>query len=384
MNNSSAPLQRENVVIDVLATVISLALKGFAIFTLPLIYTILTPTHPGPLFDRVSERLGNFLFAIIVELALAALAFFIYVMFNAQEDAKKSVHFRHPGRVATSIHSSTNIKSLTLARQRNQSIIRRPGTADQETILLMYDLGMVFLFIVSIVVGMLSCGLLMVPFWFLLHRFRRKAIAKLAALTAPTANMARAADNRAPVLLLRSFVDDSIPLFAWRSQSNTLEDLLEARLNRHGPVITLGRPGEQLPPTGAAREYILHNHWQVKITELLQQSRLVVLIAGISQGIGWELDQIVREGLLSKTIIVFPPKEQSEIELCWRYVCGRLRTVIQDQALNEPANGIIVLAFQNQNIVAIDSESKNGEEYIVAVDYALTIASLAQGINDPR
>ncbi len=43
----------------------------------------------------------------------------------------------------------------------------------------------------------------------------------------------------------------------------TLEEAAEKILNAWGPVIAIGRPGEGLPPAGAAREYVAGDAWQV-------------------------------------------------------------------------------------------------------------------------
>jgi hypothetical protein len=40
------------------------------------------------------------------------------------------------------------------------------------------------------------------------------------------------------------------------SEARTLEDVVEIALRQFGPVVAIGRPGESLPPTGAAREYV--------------------------------------------------------------------------------------------------------------------------------
>ena len=70
-------------------------------------------------------------------------------------------------------------------------------------------------------------------------------------------------DTRPPVILLRSFGDDVIgvdrsptvntPLSSWDSKALTLEEVIERALWIAGPVIAIGKPGEKLPPAGAAR-----------------------------------------------------------------------------------------------------------------------------------
>ena len=75
----------------------------------------------------------------------------------------------------------------------------------------------------------------------------------------------RRLDARSPVLLLRSFVDDNLPLekryrlfsflFTAR-EALTLESFVVDQMWRWGPVLAIGKPSEHLSPLGAAREYI--------------------------------------------------------------------------------------------------------------------------------
>jgi len=89
----------------------------------------------------------------------------------------------------------------------------------------------------------------------------------------------RRGDTRPPVILLRSFSDDVIgvdraptvntPLSSWDAKALTLEEVIERALWRAGPVVAIGRPGEKLPPAGAAREYVLDGEWQARVGELI-------------------------------------------------------------------------------------------------------------------
>ena len=99
---------------------------------------------------------------------------------------------------------------------------------------------------------------------FLLFRRAKKHLA-------PSAATARSRDNRPPILLLRSFRDDEtrVLLSGWSASpwgtNTTLEELVVDCLAGHGPVVAIGRPGEALPPLGAAREYVDHGSWQQRV-----------------------------------------------------------------------------------------------------------------------
>lgn len=105
-------------------------------------------------------------------------------------------------------------------------------------------------------------------------------------------------DQRKPIVYLRSFHHDSpeIPLddfrivagvdFRWGASS---EEKLVTALQKTGPIVAVGRPGETLPQLGAIRFYFSDDEWQEKVLELMSLSRFVILQAGHSKGTEWEM-----------------------------------------------------------------------------------------------
>lgn len=100
------------------------------------------------------------------------------------------------------------------------------------------------------------------------------------------------------VLYLRSFKDDSSvagQTFLWLLTSAivqgwaTDEERLAGVFRPFGALVAIGEPGERLPLPGAARQYVDHPEWQRLVTEMMKESRLVVLRAGLSEGLLWEL-----------------------------------------------------------------------------------------------
>jgi hypothetical protein len=128
---------------------------------------------------------------------------------------------------------------------------------------------------------------------------------------APSGDQIQARDDRPPVLLLRSFGDDMIHLVGeqWRS----FEEILTKQLWQIGPVVAIGRPGEPLPPLGAAREYVSNEAWQERLKELTDAAQLIVLIPGRTEGVRWEIRRILSVGKLSRAVIVVPPLPDEEI-----------------------------------------------------------------------
>jgi TM2 domain-containing membrane protein YozV len=115
-----------------------------------------------------------------------------------------------------------------------------------------------------------------------------------------------ARDTRPPVVYLRSFEADSElvlrPAGFWSKVSNVLfgymvtfspEQELAEILNRVGPVIAIGKPGEPLPELGAARLYVSDADWKAKVTEMIARSRLVVIRTGSTPNLQWEIEQTI-------------------------------------------------------------------------------------------
>jgi hypothetical protein len=145
-------------------------------------------------------------------------------------------------------------------------------------------------------------------------------------------NRAKAIDVREPILLLRSFGDDTTPLERTSDQRSwmrsvvspaiwTLEETIEQILGDHGPVIAIGRPGESVPPTGAAREYLDGDRWQKRVEELIGEARLVAVILGETEGLRFEYEALLRLGVLQRMILVVPPRQPEELSLRWRRLC---------------------------------------------------------------
>lgn len=105
------------------------------------------------------------------------------------------------------------------------------------------------------------------------------------------------------VLLLRSFEDEELvdprPLNFFQQR---YEENLIRVLNKLGPVITVGRPGDDLGFSGAARFYVSDDNWQQAIRYLMTHTAAVVIIVGGTGGLWWEiataLECVSRERLL--------------------------------------------------------------------------------------
>lgn len=128
-------------------------------------------------------------------------------------------------------------------------------------------------------------------------------------------------DSRAPIVFLRSFADDQVELP--NSKRMASDKLLQPGTRRQnldrlvlqegfavGPVVTLGKPGEPLPPYGAARGYFDHQDWQQAVTKVCGDAKAIIMCLDESDagGVWWEVNLIAQQDLLKKTLFLVHPR----------------------------------------------------------------------------
>lgn len=130
---------------------------------------------------------------------------------------------------------------------------------------------------------------------------------------APSGIKVLSEDQRSPVLYLRSFDDD--PKVARRvgiagfKLSNEEEDLAEI-VSTLGPFVAIGRPGEVLPYSGAARMYVGEGDWHERVRQLLSLARLVILRAGDTPGLWWEVEETAKTVRPERLVFLVPLKQR--------------------------------------------------------------------------
>jgi len=125
-------------------------------------------------------------------------------------------------------------------------------------------------------------------------------------------------DNRPPVLYLRSFEDDDlldptprmIPMGDFFPRR--YEESLVKPLQKIGPMLSIGRPGNKLPMLGGARLFVDDQNWQQAVDHLRRHASAVVLMIGRTEGLWWEIESSVREVAPEKLLFFFPYVEESK------------------------------------------------------------------------
>jgi hypothetical protein len=146
----------------------------------------------------------------------------------------------------------------------------------------------------------------------------------------PSGDELMASDKRRPVLLLRSFADEGMSIAEASLAPNQIsslarmEESIADQLRPFGPLVAIGKPGEALPRLGASRNYYSDADWQAAALALMRDALLIVVIAGVSPGLRWELDAIARTGHQSKLLVLMPEPHRRRR---WQVITQELREV---------------------------------------------------------
>jgi hypothetical protein len=153
-------------------------------------------------------------------------------------------------------------------------------------------------------------------FFLAFSRLPRMMLNMAAQLGADTAQAALADDTRAPILYLRSFEADQWDEMSYMQTSASDETRLVTALASFGPVLAIGRPGDRLGHIGAARLYVGQTEWQDVVRRIAPMTGLVVVRAGGTPGLGWEL-ALIREVLTPDKVALWVPKDCVQAEFFW-------------------------------------------------------------------
>ena len=167
-------------------------------------------------------------------------------------------------------------------------------------------------------------------------------------------------DPRPPILFLRSFTEDGADpaihgvvssrmsgrqgilfLFEiWRilrgKDSMTFEEELACWFGKHGPFVSIGKPGEELATLGASRLYVDHHQWQEKVSELVNSARWIVWQAGQTPGTWWELETLLLHVPPGKVLLIAPHDlGQDPADSIWRKDLTGVESIPRDNSVRE-------------------------------------------------
>jgi hypothetical protein len=184
--------------------------------------------------------------------------------------------------------------------------------------------------------------------------------------------------DKPPVLLLRSFADDAdrIPssrliqrLFRRRKR---LEETIADELAKAAPFVAIGKPGERLPQIGASRIYVSDSDWQQVVTSYIERANLIIVIAGKTHWVQWELANVLTQGLISRLLIIFPRIDEADRLARW----SNLRTAFDSTdfapaaARLDIAHALAIFVGGDQEFVAVKSRKATQSDYETALRVA--------------
>ena len=197
--------------------------------------------------------------------------------------------------------------------------------------------------------------------------------------------------DKPPVLLLRSFVDDVagippsalVPRLFWRRKR--LEEAIGAVLTRAGPFVAIGKPGEKLPQMGAHRLYVADSQWQELVKSYIARSQLIILIAGTTVWVQWELANTVAQGRVGQLLIVFPRIADKARAERWE----NLKPAFGGTPWSAAADtvdiaGALAVFVRGDGFVVIRSRAANESDYELALRLAAALMGAPRNESEGR
>jgi len=192
----------------------------------------------------------------------------------------------------------------------------------------------------------------------------------------PSAAEVRSDDNRPPILLLRSFKDETVrinrfglllSLIPKVFKRERADEFLEKTLRSYGPVTAIGRPRETLPSLGAAREYASDDHWMSLVETRIRESELLIAILGGTKGFAWEMSSILRLSAKQKLILIVPPLSRHRKSHRWEDISKAL-----DVSCKLPPRALIISWHDgNTNVVTARRGRQRLDAYFLALEWVL-------------
>ena len=92
---------------------------------------------------------------------------------------------------------------------------------------------------------------------------------------------------------LFKFPDNFVALYLQLTLRASFEQVLAFVVRKIGPMVAIGEPGSA-PILGAYNIYVGDDRWQEQVRDLGRQAKLVILTAGTSEGVMWEVENMTK------------------------------------------------------------------------------------------
>ncbi|WP_370949796.1 hypothetical protein AB5J62_19990 [Amycolatopsis sp. cg5] len=203
-------------------------------------------------------------------------------------------------------------------------------------------------------------------------------------LAQPEVRRLIADDPRKPVLLLRSFQDDSLEVRVHaETQSTPIEQLNVESFSRfeevvawalweYGPIRAIGQPGTRLQPLGAARDYYADDEWQEAVRAYIDDSSLVVFVVGRSPGLLWEVSNVRAQRGLGKCVFILPPVPLEEMSLRMKVLAGALGMSLDRLGWGQGTYPLVLVLDRDGIPELIEGPGRDDRAYVLALKTAIT------------
>jgi hypothetical protein len=204
-------------------------------------------------------------------------------------------------------------------------------------------------------------------------------------------------DRRPPILYLRSFGDDKLPLatiasarrpffelFSFRGR-DPFEEAVAWELTTYGPVVAVGRPGHSLASLGAAREHLSDATWKTQVAARMTDARAVTVATGETPGLHWEIEQLVTAGHLHKTLFLFPPVSPDLLDRRWAFTSAALAAAGACVAALPFDVGFVHTAqvMPDRTVMVTVARRRDEATYRTAVDRAMAAMAALPAVSPP-
>lgn len=156
-----------------------------------------------------------------------------------------------------------------------------------------------------------------------------------------------------PILYLRAFDSDRHVAFSSVSLTNTDEQVLARIFGTE--FWAVARPDEELLTLGARRFHLSQDGWQDEIIAMMSKARMIIIRAGITKGLLWELTLALITDFREKMALFVPqvnisPRFHTGVEAALHSLLGR--------ELPPGARGVHFISFDRDGGIFFDHRYK--------------------------
>lgn len=199
-------------------------------------------------------------------------------------------------------------------------------------------------------------------------------------------NLYKETDKRKHIVYLRSFEQDKYFLknkkslasfFRYIKGRNSLDSLMLEECWSVGSVIALGNPKDKKTPYGPSRYYAQDDEWQSYVHEILDEAKYIYMFLQETDGVKWEVKQLINMNKLKKTIFIVAPKSTvAEVE---RYFNLIIKPHIHEKEffclLDEIREGNIISFFftDDNRLIILNGKKRTATAYLIAIRSSLRL-----------